>query len=565
MLSLRFVVAALAVFTLAACQQTNPYKDQPAFEGTIPLRAAVTDFRDVREAEQYYNSGASMIPLILWGGFMNARFDDLDQSATDPFPAKMAKDLAEELKERNAFETVEYIRPEDIPESEFDKNYDILLRGQINEFRAKGKVTRYGLSVFGDVLWEVGLPRLTRNWKIKYDLWLEDAYTGEPVTERVNSEWQTNSAVFTAYHNTRKVDDLDKRIQPAYDQGLIKLAEAAPPPSDSSWVQLYEEGVALLERKRRNQQMLIQGTPPTFSFLSPSEGTSLRQPEANVRWSIAAPNGLRAASLRVNGQPVDLGFSSAELANADRAPKNPPARDVIVPLQLGSNELSARVSDHNGNETFATLTIQRMPKTLVPERRFALLIGADAQGGAAVSALESVLTDPMIGQFPQTAVTTISGSLTMNELESEITRFGRDPLAGDFVFIYIAGEGDRTSLTVDGVPYTNLIEIIDRSIATDSVLILSDIDWNGEGGNIERELPLNRRWGFLTHNPDGGARPASGAMTAMADAAVSILQGESDSRRLTLERFTDSIITTLGGETELLGRPNPSISLAERE
>lgn len=567
--------ALLSVVALSGCATRNPHKvmEQKGDHAPIPVRAAVVDFQDNRQTSQYFNQTWTMVPIIgLWGGYYLDKHDAIYSSATEPFPKVMAKELTNRLKETNVFQQVDYV--DGTPK---DGDYDVIVSGKINRMRAQGAQTRYGLSILGDLLWEIGLPYLSRSWDVDVEYTLKDAYTGEPLTKQPEvAKFTTTRMIFTKYYSRGKVNDLKRKLVPAQDQFISSVWKNQPAPTSTVWADLKSNGKNLIAKRVAEADQMKKGTAPTFNFTSPTDGSTVRESVAKVAWSVSAPGGVKTVDLYVDDRPVGLDFSTEFLNPSSAMNKGIPPQEVVVPLsRLGTHVIRGRVTDHRGNAPAESrLTLNRLPKALNPEKRYALLIGAGTQPAQeSVTGLQSVLSDPTIGQFEQGSITKLTDSKLSGEaIRAALKEFGRRPIAGDLVLIYLATNGDWTSLKIgDGtMTFDDFVKELKASVSTENVILLADIDWQGNSAEAinSRLSNLPRSWAVLTPNAEGGASPKSGNSLAFASAVVSVLKGSGSQDRLTLERFADQVISALSGASakpEVYGRYNPSLTLAERE
>jgi hypothetical protein len=172
-------------------------------------------------------------------------------------------------------------------------------------------------------------------------------------------------------------------------------------------------------------------------------------------------------------------------------------------------------------------------------------------------------------------VTTIAGNqLSGSEFKSAINSFGRKPLAGDLVVVYFAADGEAASLKVgDGaMTLDDAVGEIVRSLATENVVFLEDVNWSGSGSEPvdERLSNLPRQWAYVTPNSEGGARAAQGGTSLLAGIVADVFRGEpGDKQQLTLERFVDLVLVRLErsgkGSPDKYGYYSPNITMAERE
>ena len=562
----------LAMLASSSCATRNPYKvsQQKDEHTSIPLRAIVPDLEDSRGFEQYNNRTLAMIPIVGFrAGYYYDRHDDIYSGITEPFPRLVARKLAERLDEVGVFDKVTAVEPDKMTAP---GDYDLIVKGRIIRMRSVGGVWRYGLSIFGDLLWSVGLPYLSRAWEIEIEYSLVDAYTGKAITSPDIIKIETGSTMFTRYVNRGKTTDLERKLTPALDGFIDALWRKAPAGTDKSWAQLRESGTDLLAARKREEELAKQGTPPTFQFIAPLEGATIRTAQVPVRWSIAAPGGLKSASLNANSTAVDLGLNAASLSRESESPRSLPVTETMVPLRMGENTLQASVTDHRGNETQATVRLNRLPAELRPKERFALLISAGGTQG--VEDLKAALVDPAAGQFAPEAVTVVNpATLTRAAIEDAIRAFGARPLTGNLAVVYLAVPANWSDLAIgDGsMKLDEFIATLSASLATSEVVLLTDINWSGTEGDqdlMDRLTDVPSRWAVLFTQRKGG--PSADHL--LAGVVTSLIKGaDGSTRRLTLERLLDGIINDLETKSagvlkpESYGRFEPSLTMAERE
>lgn len=566
-----FLLAVIVASFISGCGRSDKFRimERKTAEETIPLTALVLEFEDVRPFERSFNATLSNIPIIgIKGGFSHDRHDEIYSGSTTPFSEMLPKALVERLSESGTFSKVMYSPRNEMPEA---GSYDIIIEGKINELQSRGAIIKYGFSKFADLLWYLGLPSMTRRWVIDVEYKVLDGYTLEPIAQPLDAELETKHTYFTRYYTRAKVKDLKNDIDPIYDELIAHIWEETPSGGDVYWANLREEGQGMLAEARRRQQEIERGAPPVFQFLAPPDESVVRDDSVSLRWRIDAPGGLRSAALASNNQPIDLGLDVLSLSDSATAPKSIPARALSIPLQLGENTLTAQVADHRGNDPQrVSITVTRLPREVRPVERYALLISTQAAGGSeSLEDIEAVLSNQMLGQFVDDNVyTRTPASLDASEMEAALRDFASKPLAGNLALVYIRAEGDYEALTIgDGVSLEGFIDDFQRRLATDQVVLLLDIDWSGgPGGPVnERMANLPQRWAVLATTPNGEASSDS----VLADAIVEVMEGDGTTRRLTLQRFLDSvqriINDKMGHESDVFGRYDPDIVMVERE
>lgn len=176
---MRKVLTALILSTLLimGCQSQKAWVYAPnQFQNKPPLsskKAVVQPFDDLRENDNSNNIRFYLIPLFPFGwadlkvpeGAQHHVFSELwiNYKPTEDFP----KALASEVQNARIFE-----------EAHFDfgrGDADIIVSGKILNTEYSGKVFSYGLSVYGSLLWTVGLPAGTASNDLSVELYCIDA------------------------------------------------------------------------------------------------------------------------------------------------------------------------------------------------------------------------------------------------------------------------------------------------------------------------------------------------------------------------------------------------------
>lgn len=574
----------LGVMTVAGCGGKKGFEPIPADSAypEIPARVVVTDFRDDRILE-VQTADATKAYFHLWKNFSFTQPDTRFSAYIENFQTMFARRLAETFQESGQFAEAEYYPATDIPAR---GTYDVLVQGTINEATMEGQVFYYFLSLpvigtWSDVPWTFLLPKLRRGFNFDIAVQFYDGYTGDPLLEEpivatYNTTWKT----FTAYGKDEiRYDDLKLKLGGLLNEVLLGMRGTIPPGDDVAyWDGLREEGEAYLARLAREEERMKKGSPPVFQFLSPSADATIRTPEVSLSWSITAPNGLRSAALVLNDQPLSLNLNALDMADEGTAPKSVPARNTPVELAMGRNTFEARVTDHRENVTEASLEIVRMPARVRPEERYALLLASGSEEAAStVEDLASLLTDPYVGQFDDGAVEVAkANAVTMEDLEKRLFDFGIQPKAGELAFVYLALPGDTELKTVgDGIALNALVDTVRRSLATDEVILLLDIDWNAENADLDvldalGELPL--RWAVAVSDIEASPAMTRGGHTLFGEALIGVLEEEpAGSESLSLEGMLESLlerVDDLSGEEklpEVVGRYDRNIVMVQYE
>lgn len=563
----------LMAFALVGCGRSDRFRvlDQSPARGSIPLHAVVTDLDDQRERTVRDNTGLLRIPILyLWITYHYDRHDDVYSNSTDPFNELVAKELAARLREAGVFEKVTYAPSDRIPER---GEYDVLITGELNKLTRRGWKSYYGLSIAGQLIQRyIPFPHLSRWWDIEASFELRNGYDGLRLGEPVEVEYHTSSQLQSTFANFGPVDDLKTKLTPVLDEFVASIWEDHPSAESAAWAALRADGLALLDREREEAERLRRGTPPTMNFISPSEGEVVRTPSVPLNWAVTAPGGLKQITLVVNNQAIDTGVSPISMAVDETAPRSLPARNTEIPLQMGENRIEVLLVDHRGNQTTAEMVVVRHPRSLHPLNRHALLVGTDsAEARASVERLRSVLNDPLVGQFEDGNITVLSDErMNRGVLEGVIGTFGPRPLRGELALIHIAASGSWENLTIAGgnLPLVDLIDTLNRSLATDDVVLLLDIDWDGDEPDTRLEqrlesLPIG--WVVLSATGAGESHRHEDGLTLLAHEMESLLTTREGPSTVTLEAMLDSLMAEIGGGVSVFGRYNPNLVMLERE
>lgn len=154
---IRSLLSVVFAFLLLGCVGPNPYVYEPSKKiehpNKIPLKLGVVPLKDERGMKNSDNMLLCiLLPLI---PYCEADFER-PENTINAFGFKASDDLAkafvEELKQNNIFNDVFFTQNEN------DLNADIIMTGTVHTAKINQKTTFYGLTVFGDLLWVLGLP-----------------------------------------------------------------------------------------------------------------------------------------------------------------------------------------------------------------------------------------------------------------------------------------------------------------------------------------------------------------------------------------------------------------------
>jgi len=141
------------------CSTGGPAMAQPAPAAQLPgdLRLAILPFEDQRGTESRALTWLAFLPLMPFGKEFADRPEDpnaasgMETLTYDPL-VKIPQTLAEEFQNTGLFREVRMSHGGPVDDA------DLIMKGIIRSTRWEQKVTAYGLSIPGMVLWMVGLP-----------------------------------------------------------------------------------------------------------------------------------------------------------------------------------------------------------------------------------------------------------------------------------------------------------------------------------------------------------------------------------------------------------------------
>lgn len=180
----RSAFSLLLILTLG-CASAGAWKYQPVARpyGTQPIaswRVAVLPFEDRRPEGNSNKILLYLIPINPIGPFEYNQIEGGSGFLTHASyqvrpPEDLAKALVSELNSANLFSEVFYT------ERQHEPGVDYFLQGYVDEFRYEGKIISYGLSVYGPLLWFLGLPSGHTKNSLSVGLELRRAADGEVV------------------------------------------------------------------------------------------------------------------------------------------------------------------------------------------------------------------------------------------------------------------------------------------------------------------------------------------------------------------------------------------------
>jgi len=574
----------VALVMASACGGAGRYqlRPKPESQDTIPMRVVVSDFVDEREFVRISPTRSNVRPLSWYKKFEYSRYEDQFPGGMEPFPTRLAKILAEDVGKTSMFDSIRYVSPAELAAMRPGDDYDLRVDGKMNTLTAKGYWRYYSLILpFGlyanDLLWVMGFPKEVRRWDVDVDLQLVDAYRNEPVGRPANVAFVTNGQVFTIYHTgPSALRDFRAKMPEVSNKFNEQMAGQFSQKTDADWAALRQSGREFQLAQERRQQMIERGAPPSFTFISPGDGSSVREQTTTIRWAATVANGLKTISLTLNGEPLNTGIDAAALTSVTTAPDSISARDLPVQLALGDNRIEASLTDHLDNSTRASITVKRLPRVLRPERRFALLVGAGStEAVSTVGPMEVTLRDPIHGQFTD-VIRVASTAVSRADLDDAVARFGSRALAGDLAMIYVAATGDAGNITIGtgntAVPLADFVEMLRNSLGTEEVLLILDLDLStGSGGSITGALQaVPARWAVVLNNSTPtAAHKTAGEFTLGRVLGETFRQQPAGRESLSLEAFLDSVgnaaRSTSGGmvSPDVRGRYDANITMVE--
>lgn len=184
---IRSVCLALVIGFASGCASEKTWvyhsNSYPLTTASTGKKVAVLAFEDGRENKNQNMWGIYMIPVVPYGWqHFNAPEGAqmhmtsglwLNYKPTEDFP----KALAEDLRKTGLFS-----------ESFFDYrkgNSDYAVSGKILNTKYDGYIISYGLSVYGPLLWFIGLPAASVNNELSVELSLVDCKTDRPLFSKV--------------------------------------------------------------------------------------------------------------------------------------------------------------------------------------------------------------------------------------------------------------------------------------------------------------------------------------------------------------------------------------------
>lgn len=219
------MVCLLGMLTGCASRASFVYKPSGAVASgmkSLPLKVAVTNFEDRRQDENTNAVLLYLIPIVPFGSISYDRPDGangyLFHASYNFRPSEdFAKAVVDELKQNNYFDEVFFTQRQNEP------NVDLIVTGKINDTRYDGKLISYGLSVYGPLLWFLGLPSGTTHNAISLSLEMKRASDKVVVwSHEVTGEWGKTVGLY--YNWAADFDGYPLILSEGLHKGMEKLA-----------------------------------------------------------------------------------------------------------------------------------------------------------------------------------------------------------------------------------------------------------------------------------------------------------------------------------------------------
>lgn len=187
----------------------------------LPFKVAVMPLEDKRQHENTNAVLLYFIPLMPFGPLTYDRPDTANGYTTHAsYNFRPSEDLAkatvEELKRNQIFEEVFFTQREKEP------GIDMIMTGEIRDTKYSGKLITYGLSVYGPLLWFVGLPSSYVTNSIDFSLQLKRISDGVVVWRHdVKGEWDKTTGLY--YNWGTEFDGYPLMVKDGLVEGMKKL------------------------------------------------------------------------------------------------------------------------------------------------------------------------------------------------------------------------------------------------------------------------------------------------------------------------------------------------------
>jgi len=231
---IRYILALLVICSLG-CASAGAWKYEPISQGVPgkPLSSshvAVLPFDDRRPEGNSNKILLYLIPLSPFGPFEYNQIEGASAFHTHAsYQIRPSEDLAKavvsEVEAANLFDEVFYTERSQEP------GVDYFLQGYVDDFRYEGKIFSYGLSVYGPVLWFLGLPAGHTKNSLEVGLELRRAADGDVVwrSDPARAERTLTSGLY--YNWGKEFDGYPLMMQAAageWTQGLGSFVRQNP-------------------------------------------------------------------------------------------------------------------------------------------------------------------------------------------------------------------------------------------------------------------------------------------------------------------------------------------------
>ena len=335
---------------------------------------------------------------------------------------------------------------------------------------------------------------------------------------------------------------------------------------------------------------ITQDLPPVLNILSPTDGTQLSLPYAEVEYAVRSPSGRKLRGLRVlvDGSALTPAREGDQPAIPELASRDAEARSkVVVPIPAGKNVTVALLADTDTRTSAAAKVSLRgplitvAPSNLLAPRLNAVLIGVSAYSDESLRHGVEFATDDATalrdllerqrerGLYREVSTKLLVDSATTREgVLDALDWLQRRTTSNDISVVFMAGHGvddngrtfflpvgaDRDRLTATGLGQADLLDALKQG----SGRKIAFLDFCHSGGAV---LPQNRRGvddvdivGLLNQLRE----PGSGLIVfAAAKAREKAIQLDEQHHGA----FTVALLDALGGGADLLHRG--AVSTAE--
>lgn len=218
-----------ALFLNAGCATRAAFTYSPSekiiseIKAPLPLKVAVLPLEDLRGQDNTDYILLYMLPLAPYGSLYYDRPDGANRflfhAAYNFRPAEdLAKAVVDEIKQNRFFEEVFYTQREREPD------IDLIIRGKIKNTLYRGKLISYGLSVYGPLLWYLGLPAGTTHNDLVLSLEMKRASDNAVVwSHEITGEWGKTVGLY--YNWAADFDGYSIILRDGLHKGMEKLSK----------------------------------------------------------------------------------------------------------------------------------------------------------------------------------------------------------------------------------------------------------------------------------------------------------------------------------------------------